>query len=73
MATPANPDAIREKDISALMRELGVVGMIRFLQQVDPGKGDYTKERAALLAGITMDDVELFLEKTRTGKTDRDA
>ncbi len=63
MATPANPGAIREKDINALMRELGVVGMVRFLQQVDSGKGDYTKERAALLADITMDDVELFHEK----------
>jgi hypothetical protein len=62
----AAPSEIRRKGINALIRELGVVGMVRFLQQFEPGKGDYTKERAALLADITMDDVELFLAKAHS-------
>ena len=32
--------------------------MVRFIQQFDPGMGDYTKERKALLASVTMEDVE---------------
>lgn len=31
--------------LDALERELGLVGMIRFIQQISPGKGDYTAER----------------------------
>lgn len=55
------PNAIREKGMNALIRELGVIGMVRFIRQFDPGKGDYTKERESLLADITMDDVERYL------------
>lgn len=57
------PDAIRKKGIEALTRELGPIGMARFFQQFNLGEGDYTKEREALLAGITMDDVESYLAK----------
>lgn len=38
-------DQIRKEGVAALARELGPVGMIRFLQQFDTGTGDYTKER----------------------------
>ncbi len=59
------PNAIRKMGIDALTRELGPVGMVRFLHQFDPGEGDYTKERDALLAGITMEDVLRELEEKR--------
>jgi len=38
-------DQIRLAGLKALSRELGPVGMIRFLQQFEMGSGDYTKER----------------------------
>lgn len=41
----ATPEQIRHAGIEILARELGVVGMIRFLQQFDPGIGDYTRDR----------------------------
>jgi hypothetical protein len=31
--------------------------MIRFLQQFDPGKGDYTKEREQWLNEVKIDEV----------------
>src|SRR2546427_436089 len=34
------PEEIRTKGLSVLKRELGVAGMIRFLQQFDRGNGD---------------------------------
>ena len=38
-------EEIRRHGIEALARELGPVGMIRFLQQFETGKGDYSAER----------------------------
>lgn len=38
-------DEIRRAGLEALARELGTVGMIRFLQQFETGQGDYTAER----------------------------
>jgi len=52
-----NPGVIRRMGLEALTRELGPVGMAYFIQQFDQGEGDYTKEREALLSGITMDDL----------------
>lgn len=38
-------EEIRYKGLKALDQHLGPEGMIRFLQQFETGKGDYTKER----------------------------
>jgi hypothetical protein len=39
----------RERGYAALLKELGPVGYVRFIQQFQAGKGDYSKERHALL------------------------
>jgi hypothetical protein len=36
---------IRKEGVAILAKELGPVGMIRFLQQFDTGTGNYTKDR----------------------------
>lgn len=41
----ATLEEIRRAGVEALRRELGVVGMVRFLQQFETGHGDYTAER----------------------------
>jgi hypothetical protein len=51
-ATSATLEEIRRLGVEALRRELGVVGMVRFLQQFETGHGDYTAERRAF-AGQT--------------------
>ena len=38
-------DQIRARGIQVLREQLGVVGMVRFLQQAETGWGDYTEER----------------------------
>jgi hypothetical protein len=40
---------LRRTGIDALAKALGPVGMARFLQQFDPGQGDYTAERSRIL------------------------
>ncbi len=41
----ATIENFRQAGIGALVRALGLVGMIRFLQRFETGRGDYTAER----------------------------
>ena len=58
-------DAIR-----LLARELGVVETARFLNQFGAGYGDYTKERAALFEGVTLEEL---IEGARQYRSSRNA
>jgi hypothetical protein len=51
------PTVIEISEIAktALCRELGVSKALRFLQTYSKGQGDYTKERSAIYAGLTLD------------------
>lgn len=48
---------ILTKGYKALTDALGVVGMIRFIQHFNEGKGDYTKERHQWLDDQRVEDV----------------
>jgi hypothetical protein len=63
---------IPQADLEALRRELGVVGMIRYLQRVSPGTGDYTAERAELVGHLTVDEICDAIEKRRQEKAEGD-
>ena len=41
--------------------------MARFLQQFDPGQGDYTAERSGILGDPSVDAVMDEIERQRTG------
>ena len=59
------PTELRRKGFQALVDALGVVDAIRFLQQYDPGHGDYTKERHQWLEPLTMDDFLAYMNRQR--------
>ena len=42
---PQTLEEIRERGIQVLGEHLGIVGMVRFLQQTETGWGNYTEER----------------------------
>lgn len=48
-------EQIRSAGLDALARELGTVGMVRFLQQFESGHGDYAVERHDWLGNSTVD------------------
>jgi hypothetical protein len=48
---------LRRVGMDALVKALGPVGMARFLQQFEPGYGDYAAERQAILGDATVDDL----------------
>ncbi len=60
------PQQIRIAGLTALSRELGLVGMIRFMQQFEIGSGDYSKDRHLWLDKYTVDDIAKMVREKRT-------
>lgn len=58
-------DQIRAAGLDALVRELGPVGMVRFLQQFETGRGDYTREHHEWLDDADLDAVLKEIQERR--------
>ncbi len=67
----ATPAELRRVGIDALVKALGPVGMARFLQQFDPGHGDYTAQRYAILGNPTVDELMDEVERRRGSPSDK--
>ncbi len=65
------PQQIREAGIKALSKELGVVGMIRFMQQFELGTGDYSTDRHQWLDQYSVDDIARLAGKEKARYTPR--
>lgn len=64
------PQQIRVAGLAVLARELGLAGMIRFMQQFEMGQGDYSRDRHEWLDQYTVDDIATMIrEKEKTYKT----
>lgn len=57
-----SPSILRKRGLEALAKALGPVGMARFLQQFETGRGDYTKERVQWLEDL---DVKTIIGKIK--------
>ncbi len=53
---------IQNKGDEILCEHLGIVGMLKFIQQFDLGFGDYTKEREKILGNPTIDEIKAEIE-----------
>ena len=60
-----NPVEIRTIGMEALKDALGLVGMVKFIQQFDPGYGDYTAERL-YDPDMSLEEIEQELAKGLT-------
>ncbi len=58
-------EQIRLTGLRALSRDLGPVGLVRFLQQFETGQGDYTVERHQWLGERTVQDLVREIERQR--------
>ncbi len=65
---PMTLNQIRNMGLEALMKALGPVGMVRFLQQFEIGKGDYSTERHNWLTEENIDVLVQKIEKKRRSK-----
>src|SRR5687767_5774103 len=73
MATRVNTSELTTAQIralgwSALVRELGASGALRFMMDTERGSGDYTAERHELLPDM---DVDSLVREARTERTRR--
>ncbi len=59
---------IRRAGIQMLTRNLGPVGMIRFLQQNDLGWGNYTKDCTQWLGNPSLDEIADGIATMRKAK-----
>lgn len=60
--TQMTADEIRSAGLEALERELGLVGMIRFLQLFEIGSGDYTVDRQAWQDSMTVEQIVALIK-----------
>jgi len=56
---------IRKDGFEVLAKSLGPIGMVRFIQSFDLGRGDYTKERSQWISG-NLDDIFKEINEKRT-------
>jgi hypothetical protein len=58
-------EQLRLMGLEVLARELGPTGLIRFLQLYEQGSGDYTHQRADLLANQTIAEISDRITRRR--------
>lgn len=56
---------IRIRGFEALLRELGPAGTIRFIQQYETGRGDYTRDRRKWLPKKSVREIGKQIVKER--------
>lgn len=59
------PVEIERLGFAALCERLGMAGALRFLQQFDLGRGDYTQERERLFEKDTVESLYREIEQRR--------
>ncbi len=64
------PMELRKRGIRALAKELGAVGMVRFLHQFEWGDGNYTEERKEWLE---YSDMEGLIAELKSMRQDTDS
>lgn len=66
------PVEIQKAGLKVLARELGAVGLIRFLQLYQLGSGDYTVEHRQRLDHLTVDEVLQLVRAEQEAEDDED-
>ena len=56
---------VNESATKVLIREIGVVDTIRFINQFSTGHGNYTEERRTMVDSMTLEDIMSGIENMR--------
>ncbi len=64
-------EEIRWQGLAALRRELGRAGLVRFLQQFEHGRGDYTKMRQDWVEGTSLEELRELAKQAQSAKRRR--
>lgn len=60
-----SPAGIRKAGLEAVAKKLGPLGMVRFLQQFETGRGDYSKDRDQWLKDMDIQEIISEIRKKR--------
>lgn len=60
---------LTQRATNALIKEIGIVDTIRFLNQFRVGSGDYTKERDQLFKDMSVNDIISEIKTQRQADT----
>lgn len=58
---PRTLDEVRREGLAALQERLGRADMIRFLQQLESGSGDYAEDRHGWVDRMSIEEIEAQL------------
>ena len=61
----ADPVELRQRGFESLVAALGWVNAVRFIQQYEVGRGDYTREREQILPNW---DIETLVRNAETAR-----
>ena len=64
-ALKMTPMELRQQGLAVLRKELGYVGMVRFLQQFEAGSGDYGKDRHQWQDRLTVAEITAQIKQRR--------
>ncbi|MBI3958170.1 MAG: hypothetical protein HY328_05115 [Chloroflexi bacterium] len=59
-------EEIRVVGLKAIANELGPVGLVRFLQMFETGKGDYSKERHEWVDRLSAEEIDQAIREAKT-------
>ena len=62
--TYMTPNKVAVEGFRALVEKLGPGGAIEFIHQCEPGEGNYTQERKAILRDFKLEQVRPLAKKT---------
>ncbi len=66
MAAMKKPlSVVTQEAMNILLREIGIVDTVRFLNQFTGGLGNYTEERDQLFGELTLDEIVTAIEQDR--------
>jgi hypothetical protein len=58
---------VRKRGMDALSRELGAVGMLKFMHQFEQGQGDYSTERHPSVDKLRLEKIVADIKRDRKG------
>ena len=61
---------ITQEAVRILCEKIGIVSTIRFVNQFTTGYGNYTEEREALFADLTLDDSVAEIKRKKASSTE---
>ena len=62
------PNQVRKRGMEALTRDLGVAGMVQFMQQFSSGTGDYSRERHKIAGALSVNSIWNEIKETSRPK-----